>query len=257
MLNYVKSEWYRITHMKDMYVFTGILSVLSVIFNVVLFLFSKMDVGFPYGTVSFSLSFLAADMTLLFLTGAIIVALFFTNNKNGVMKNAVAFGISREKIFIGKGIVSAVASLCSLVVILAAYIGSAVLLLEQGVASDAIPGLLKGIASLLVMAVAAEVLAVALFDYFENNVTGYIVWYLVISVVPKLVNLLGLRFNVLKRIASWMPANYLNNEVMINMSGWSALWDTPEGVAKCLISGGIGLLVFVLAGMRLCRRQEV
>lgn len=257
MLNYVKSEWYRVTHVKDMYFFTGILAILSVLFNIVLYLFSKMEVGFPYGTVSFSLSFLAADMTMLFLVGAIIIALYFTNNKNGVMKNAVAFGISREKILIGKGLVSAVVSLCSLVVILAAYIGSAVLLLEQGVAPEAIPSLLKGIASLLVMAVASEILAIALFDYFENSVVGYITWYLVISVIPKLIGLLGLKFDFVNRVASWMPANYLRNEVFINMSGWSALWDTPEGVAKCLISGGIGLLVFLLAGMGLCKKQEV
>ncbi len=257
MLNYVKSEWYRITHVKDMYMFTGILAGLSVVFNIVLYMFNKIEVGFPYGTVSFSLSFLAADMTLLFLVGAIIIALFFTNNKNGVMKNAVAFGISREKIFVGKGIVSAVTSLCSLAVILVAYIGSAVLLLEQGVAPEAIPSLLKGIASLLVMAVASEVLAIALFGYYENSVVGYIVWYLVICVVPKLIGLLGLKFDSLNSVASWMPANYLKNEVFINMSGWSALWNTPEGVAKCLISGGIGLLVFLLAGMGLCKRQEV
>lgn len=257
MLNYIKSECYRMLHGKDMYVFTGVLAVLSILFNLVLFFFGKMEVGFRYNTVSFSLSFLAADMTLLFLVGTIIVALFFAKDKNGVMKNAIASGISREKIFIGKVIVSAVVSLCSLAVILVAYIGSAVLVLEPGVAPEAVSGLLKGIASLLVMAVASEVLVIALSGCFENSITGYIVWYLVINIGPKLLGLLGVKFEVIRRIASWMPANYLNNEVQINMSGWSALWDTPEGVAKCLISGGIGLIVFLLLGMGVCRKQEL
>lgn len=258
MYNYVKSEWYRITHSSTIYVLTGILAGLTLLFNVALFLFNKYEKGFRYGTVAFSLSNLTANLTLLFFMGVIVVSLIFAFEiKNGTLKNAIAFGISRAEIFLGKCIVSTAISICSMVVILMVYMGSAVLLLEPGVEPNAVLITLKGIACTLIMAVAFEVLAIALSAFFEKDIVGFIVWYLIMAILPQICSIIGLKSDLFGRIAAWMPYNYLRGEVVVNMSGWSCLWETPEGVAKCLISGVIGLMVFLVLGVGICKKQEV
>ncbi len=258
MLNYVKSEWYRMIHSSTMYVFTGILAGLAFLLNIVLYLLDKYDTGFRYGTVAFSLSNFVSLMSLMFFVGLIIVSLLFTGEKkNGVLKNSIAFGISREEIFVGKCIVSAAISVCSLIVILVVYMGSAVLLLEPGIEPNAVLITLKGIVCMLAMAVAFEILAIALFTFFERDIVTYIVWYLIMAVLPQICSIIGLKSELFRSIAAWMPYNYLRNEVVVNMSGWSCLWETPEGVAKCLISGVIGLFVFLAVGLKICKKQEV
>lgn len=258
MHNYVKSEWYRITHSSTIYVLTGILAGLTLLFNVVLYLFNKYEEGFRYGTVAFSLRYLTANLTLLFFMGVIVVSLIFASEKkNGGLKNAIAFGISRKEIFLGKCIVSAVISVCSLVVILVIYMGSAVLLLEPGVEPNAVLITLKGIACTLIMAVAFEVLTIALSISFEKDIVGFIVWYLIMAIIPQICSIIGLKSDLFRSVAAWMPYNYFRGEVVVNMQSWSCLWQTPAGVAKCLISGAIGLIVFLLLGLRICKKQEV
>ena len=257
MCNYVKSEWYRITHSYTIYLFTGILSVLTLLLNIVLFLFDKFEEGFQYGTVAFSLGNIA-HMTILFYMGMIVAILLFAGEKkHGALKNAIAFGFSRTEIFLGKCIVSTAISLCSMVVILVVYIGSAVLLLEPGVEPDAVAIILKGVACNLIMAVAFEILAIMLSAVFEKEMVGLIVWYLIMTVIPQICRMIGLRSELFSNIAAWMPHNYLGNEVVVTMSGWSCLWQTPEGVAKCLIAGVTGLIVFLLLGLVICKKQEV
>lgn len=258
MLNYMKSEWYRITHSSTMYVFTGIMAGLALLFNILHFVFDKIIEGFLYAQVSFSLSMLAGSMTLLFYVGVIVISLLFAGEKKtGVLKNSIAFGISREEIFLGKCVVSAAISVCSLIVILVVYMGSAVLLLEPGVEPNAVPITLRGVASVLIMAVAFEILTIALLTFFEKDIVAYIAWYLIMAVLPQICSIIGLKSDIFKSIAAWMPYNYLSSEVAINMRGWNCLWETPEGAAKCLISGAIGLIVFLMLGLGICKKQEV
>jgi len=258
MFNYIKSEWYRITHSATMYVFTGIMAGLALLLNIALYVLDKYDAGFPYGTSAFSLSNLASGMVLLFFVGVIIVSLLFSGEKkNGTLKNSIAFGISREEIFVGKCIVSAAISICSLVVILIVYMGSAVLLLEPGVEPDALLITLKGVACVLIMAVASEILIIAFTSFFEKEMLALIMWYLIMVFLPQICSLIGLKSEIFRRIAAWMPYNYLSSEVIVNMSGWSCMWETSGGMAKCLISGIIGLIVFLLFGLGICKKQEV
>ena len=258
MRNYIKSEWYRVTHTLTIYVFTGVLAGLTLLMNLVLWASDKTDVAFPYGTTAFSLSFLACSMMIICVVGAILAGLLFAEDKkNGSLKNSIAFGISRTEIFMGKCVVSALVSLISLAVILTVYMGSAVLLLEPGVEPHAVRITLQGVACVIPMAVAFEVLGLTLCNLCQKEAVAGVFWYAVMMVIPQICFLIGLRFDSWAKIAAWMPFNYLKREVMVNMSGWHCLWQNPEGIAKCLISGFIGFIVFLAFGLLVSKKQEV
>lgn len=258
MRNYIKSEWYRVTHTSTIYVFTGVLAGLTLLLNLALWFLDKVDPTFPYGTTAFSLSNLVNMMAMLFFVGAILVYLIFAEDrKNGSLKNSIAFGISRTEIFVGKCVVSTLISLISLAVILIVYLGSAVLLLEPGVEPHAVKITLQGVACMIPMAVASEVLALAFCGFCQKEVMAGIDWYVVMIIIPRICFFIGLEFEPLAKISAWMPSNYLGQEIVVNMSGWSCLWQTPEGIAKCLISGFIGLIVFLAFGLLVSKKQEV
>ena len=59
-------------------------------------------------------------------------------------------------------------------------------------------------------------------------------------------------------LASWLPYNFFSNEVAINQSGLAEfLWDTPAGLAKCLIAGFAGVAVFGIAGLWRASKREL
>lgn len=258
MINYMKSEWYRIANSKEIYILTGVLSGLTILLNLMLYISNRKIENFRYGTVSFSLSFLVAQLIFILVAGMAVVGILFSGEKrNGILKNAIAYGISREKIFLGKCVTGTVSAICSMIVILTAYIGSAVLLLDRGVVEEPVKMLLEGIIAVLVMAVAAVILAVAFFGYFEKDVLAIGAWFVIIYAIPWICSLAGLKFDLFRRIAEWMPYNYLQMEVIANMSGWKCLWETPEGLGKCLISGTAGVVIFMFTGIVLCRKRDV
>ncbi|HCL02095.1 MAG TPA: ABC transporter permease [Lachnoclostridium phytofermentans] len=259
MMNYVKSEIYRVTHSKGIYCFTAILAGLSFLLNAVLAWFGKMDgASFPYNTTSFSYSNLVANPMIFCTMGAVVgIILYEGNRKNGNLKNTIAFGIPRTKVFAGECIVAAISAIVSLIIVLAVYIVSAIILLEHTGPVN-LTDLLTEIPAVFLLAVACLISGIVCIEAFGKDSTGIIVWFIIWFIIPKVFFYLGLRFDVIYNIAMWMPENFFGTSGMIvNMSQSITAWGTSEGMAKCIISGIIGIIVFSLSGVVLLRKREL
>lgn len=175
MMNYIKSEFYRIFHGREIYRFIIILALLAFSFNAVLAWFRRMD-DFPYGITSYSYSNLVASPLIFGLMGTVVgMILYEGNRRNGNLKNTVAFGISRTKIFISECIVTTIISLISMVIILAVYIGSAVMLLEQAGPVE-LNDLLTEVPAVFLIAVACLISGIVCIEAFGKSSTGIIIW---------------------------------------------------------------------------------
>lgn len=87
----MKSEIYRVTHTKEMYLTTGILASLAVLLQVLLYFF-----GGPYRNTSFSYSNLVSSPMLFgFMGGMVVIFLYEGGRRNGNLKNTVAAGVPR------------------------------------------------------------------------------------------------------------------------------------------------------------------
>lgn len=257
MLNYIKSEFYRVFHGREVYLFTGVCAALTVLFNLILYLFKTFTPDFPYGSIRYSLNQLSSSMEILSYAGACLATfLFAEEHKSGTLKNTISFGISRNQFFTGKCIVCSVASLFSMIVILFFYFGSAYLLLED-TGGITVMDRLRGVVANLPMAFAAVILTSAFLCMFKKEMVMMAWWFVIMAIVPIVTFFLGLKIDWLNKAAEWMPRNYLNMEVQINSSQYQALWDTSEGMAKCLIAGFIGIIVFYLIGFIGFRKKEI
>lgn len=257
MLNYMKSEWYRITRGHEFYVFTGVLCALALAGNLLLRGLAS-DPVFPYGTVRFSLSNLISMLILLFFAAGLLVwNLFSDEGKDGTFKNAVAHGLSRRDLFVGKCLVSSALGLISLSVFLIVYIGSALALLE-GPGLEAVGYLLQGVAAALPFTIACVVLAVAVCAKLPTSLMGFFVWLAVVVFVPTALGYLGMVSELAGVVANWMPYNFFSSGVLINQSGVSQfLWNTPDGLAKCLIAGFAGIAIFGAVGLWSANKTEL
>ena len=257
MINYIRSEFYRILHTKEIYLFSLLLTAGVLALNGGIHAAAATLPNIRYANVKFVLSFLTGSMDFLFIAGAVLAVLLFSGDrKNGVMKNAVAYGMSRTSLFFGKCIVSFVMALASMVLLTAVYIVSAILLLE-GPAQPYVELMLEGIAANLPFAAAALILAVAFIQFFEKELIVGLAWMAVIYLIPSICYSTGFQFKTMAEIAAWMPRNYLMTEVTAGMNGYACLWSEPEGAAKCVIAGVIGIVVFLSLGILINRRKEI
>lgn len=255
MRNYIKSEGYRILHEKGIYVFTAILAGFAVLVNLTLFAFSGE--GFPYAITRFPISFLLSGMNVFLVSGmAAAIVLFGEEYKNGTLKNVVSYGISRTEFFIGKCVVTAAAALVSMIIVVLCFIGSAYLLLEHTDPQLTIT-VLKGILVNLPASFAALVLGVALLCICKKEIYAFVCWFTVFWGIPLILFWTGFRFPVFMQISRWCPWIYLSKEVMVSFSQYSVLWETPQGLAKCLIAGAVGSLIFLAAGVAAFRKKEI
>ncbi len=259
MINYIKSELYKVTHTKDTYLWTGIMAALGILFNVVLAVSNNGIKGFPCGSVRFSVSFLVENV-LIFLYGGVLIASLICNgeNKNGAWKNIVAYGIPREIALVGKCIAGVVTAICCMMVVVASFFISAVLLLE-GEWIWLAKVLAREIGAILFICIGAEVLGIVLMQMIKNEYIVAMIWILIIGGLPRVVFLLGvgLDIDILNVISEWMPTNFLQIEVTMNRSEYYALWDTARGLAKCLIAGIGSIAIYLGAGLLAVRRREV
>ena len=257
MRNYMKCEWYRVLHSKEIYLITGILSVGVIFMNTVLAIASRTIPDFRYGHVSFAMNTLTGSLPWLFCMGMIITgSLYAEERKNGTLKNAIAYGIPRSRIFIGKCLMSLIFCLLSMAVVIVFLTGSAVLLLE-GPVQEPIRQMLWGIGSALPSAFASVILSIAALSICRKEIAAYLVWAAVMYGVPVLSFLAGLQFQFFNKAAGWMPWNFFNYEVQANMAGYNCLWNTPDGLMKCIVAGVTGILIFAAAGLLGVRKRDI
>lgn len=258
MLNYLKSEFYRVARSRDIYVLTIVAALLTVFMNAVLYYCKNFVAGeFRYATVRFSLNNMLGNLSFMFVGGLIAAVLVFADeHKNGTMKNAVAYGVSRTQFFIGKCMVASVTASISFIVIESAHIGTAYLLLENE-GSEPLNVLMHGVAAILPAAFGAIVLGTAILCCTERLTTVIMIWTTVFYLIPAFCDALGRKFELFARIIRWMPNYQFSHEISGYLGTYQCVWDTPEGLFRCLASGSVILLLSVVFGILAFRRKAI
>lgn len=253
MMNYVKSELYRITHTFGMYCFAGTLMLLSVLLNI-----ATRYLGGRYANTSFSYSnFVANPMMFGFMGLVVAYFLYEGNKKNGSLKNTIASGISRIKVFVGECIVGTIAAVLVMIATLLVHIAGTELLLENTGPVE-LRDLLSEVPAVLLIAVACLISGIVCIELFDKMIVGMIVWASIWFVIPKILMYLGLRFEIIYDIAMWLPDNFFGiNGLHVNTQECITIWDTADGWVRCLLSGAIGVLVFTLSGIISLRKREL
>lgn len=172
MLNYIRSELYRITHTRAAFLTTAILSAGILAINLVLHFWGG-GVNY-YGHTSFSYALNISAPFLYVIMGAVVAfALYESRRKNGNLKNTVAFGLTRPQIFIGQCISALLAATAIMVVVLAVWLASAELLLSR-TEIWTIGDFLSSTAYVYLLAIAGLVSTVFFIAIFQREMTAVV-----------------------------------------------------------------------------------
>lgn len=256
MLNYMKSECYRTLRGKGLYTAIALLGGLVLCMNVILAVSRNYIEGFLYGTFRFSLNTYTGSIFCMIVLGAVVPAcLFWDDRRSGVMKNAISYGVAREKMFLGKCIVAFGFTFLVLCAVLAVYISSAYLLLDHP-EWEPLREMLMGVAAVLPSAAASLVFSIMLGCVCQKEMTSVLVWAVVYYLIPMAFLFASLKFDVFARIMRWIPYGFLQTEALVSMNSYYCLWDTAAGFTRCIVSGVVGIVIFLAVGIWKIRKQE-
>ena len=256
MTNCIKSEFYRVFHTKAVYMLTGACLLVVLLFNVALWAMATFTADFPWATTKFAFSTLEGDMHIpLFLSavmGSVIVA---DELKYRTINNSIAFGLAREQMYLSKVIAGIAASALCMLVTEAGLIGSGYLLLENSGSMYTL-SLLKGTAACIPAWIAGMVAFISLYYMTGSGNAGIWSWLLIMVAVPTAVSVLGMKFELCARLASWMLYAMVSY-VVPNEEWLTYSWSTTAGFLKCQEAGLIGVSLFITLGLWAIRRREL
>ncbi len=252
MLNYIKSEFYRLFHSLSTWITLGIFAGLALLINCGLAIFAAVQPEWGYGNTTFSMQFLLQLPTIYIIAAPILVYILYEGcGKNGVYKNVVAFGVSREKILLGQLVVSLAFCLGVMLVTLGVYFASAYALLRyDSVMTSA--DVVRQALCVLPSAVASLVLAILCVNLTVRGVIGILIWMGVFLLVPYVCQWIGYEVDFFARLASWMPVNFMDLQ-----NAQSLFWETGDGIMKSLVSGAAGIVIFGVVGWLVLRKKEI
>lgn len=254
MLNYIKSEFYRISRTKNVYGFTIFFVVLSVVINSALFWPTLNDSNFIYGNTSFSYSLIVEAPLFFGLLSAILTtAIYDRHRASGSLKNTVGFGISRIKIFTGMSIVTVVVSTIVMLIILITYVLSASVLLEHtgAVTLNDIVGEVCACYFTSVASVISTLLFLELTPRF-----AIFLWLAIWCMIPDALYQISKGIEPLHQLTMLLPNN-LFEKMDISMSTSMMVWGTPGGMLLCVLVGLAHVILFYCLSILLVRRKDV
>lgn len=256
MLNYIKSEFYRIFHSKEVYILTAIFTGLLTAYNVVLYLcqnlpyFQYSNTGHSYGMIDTSMG------TFIYIVIIICSMLDGSSMKN--MKNSVAFGVNRRVIYFGRIIVQSCICLIMYLYLMGLYFGLGKLLLEDSgreVTQTFIRSTFVCIPMLLGVVVAYHCCML----FSKNNIVSAVIMIVIMSVVPQGMDLLAHKLTQIKGISDMLIYNLMQADFTETATGYarSYTWDTTTGIVQCIIAAISAIVVFSFVGMKTFRKKEI
>lgn len=255
MLNYLKSEFYRIVRLKSVYMTFALCAAIILLFNGALFYFSNEE-GFRYATTKFSFSTIYTNMPILIYIVFIVCSLLINDEFNSrTLKNSVAAGVKRNTIYFGRFIYDIVIGTIFYVLLNGLHIVLALTLLEKS-GSEYLHILIRSLIACFPLYIACAAFCHSLYYIIDNAINVSFVFVVFITVIPKIIGFAGMKIRFFDKINDWLIPSMLEPK-WDEAYNLTLTWDTTNGFIRCYIVGVIGIIVFSIIGSILFNKKEL
>ncbi|MGN0395776.1 MAG: ABC transporter permease [Coprococcus sp.] len=226
MSNYLKSEFYKLTHRAYPYVLLIICTVIAILINLAVW-YSQNIMHIPF----------YIDGSDLLMAGLYIMAniicymVIFTTDigfsgewRNNTMKNCVSFGVSRNTIFTGKCIINFIILFIGIIIVSGAYILTNYICFksDESLTSDIYMEYFLRFLLMLPLIIAIQTMASSLCMFFSTDLLWCGIYAVVIAFLPNGLMLLRSLFDDVEALQiaySYMPTTCLSHISFYGFNG--------------------------------------
>jgi len=245
MVNYVKSELYRLARKRGVHYLLAACVLLPLLITLV----TAGNEGDMYSNTEFPFKFAMHSWSLLFFIVPLIVSLVVADDfTDGTLKNTVAYGVSRRTIFYGKWLGSLLLLVISWIVTYVVLTACVFMLLSNNGTSNFM-AFTSSIMGILPLSLAALTVSHCLF-YLLEKPTSHFVSYVVIMIIgPELYYFFSRSIASLAELVDRVP-------LFPYAAANDFVWLKPNGMLLCWIVGMVYILVAFLISSRLANTKE-
>lgn len=243
MINYLKSEQYRLMRKKTLHLTSVICCALIIGAALILNYFGRNEVDFPYATSFFFYSNVIGGGVFLFII-ALLVNGALTGKDLSLLKQSVSFGISRQTIFWSKLLLTLgyFFLLCLIGMALMVGLGETLFPTDK----ETLRNFLLACVNMFPLVVSGFFLIHALRMSRIGEAYTVVIVLVIYTMSDSIVNVLFRRVEGLTELYKWMPSALLNDNILQYMEStvtfeWK-FW--MVGIAMSLIILAIGIRVF-------------
>lgn len=216
MINYMKSECYRLLRKKGLYLTSLICYLLIIAAAAMLYYFDQYDPTFPYGTTKFFYSNVISAGLIIIIIG-VLFNLALTGKDMSLIKQSISFGISRSIIFWSKLFLtlSYFLFICVVGILLMIVLGENLLISDN----QSIRNFLIASANMAPLVLSGFFLTHTLKMLKVGEVYIVIVLIFIFGLSSNLIKLLFRSFTGLNEIYKYVPSTLLNDNLMSFVDG--------------------------------------
>ena len=256
MLNYIKSEFYRIFHSKEVYVLTIIFTGLLTAYNVILHLCQKLPY-FQYANTRHSYGMIDMSMGV-FIYLIIVICSMLDGSSIKNMKNSAAFGVNRNVIYFGRVIVHSCICLIMYLYLMGLHFFLGKWLLEDSGAEVAQIFIRSAIVCIpMFLGVVAAYHCIVFMN--KNNLVSAVIMIIILDIMPRVMSLVGYKISQVKKISDMFMYNLMQVKFTETATGYvrEYTWNTEAGVIRCIIAGISAVAIFSLIGVKYFQKKEI
>ncbi|MDO5519623.1 MAG: hypothetical protein Q4G58_03915 [bacterium] len=251
MLNVMKSEFYKVLHRKCMYVFFLVFGLGGFLFNLVLKVLEAEDAPDFQGN-----EVLDGWIQIIVVLGWFIVYMIAqivhsNESKTLVLKNSIAYGTNRTKIYLGR-FFTEILSLVIAVAVVSVLVLAGSALFFGGVTFEGFKAYYASIGSMMVMWTAAISMAHALAMILNSNTLATVIYILYFALAADLLSLVQMALPD-NGIVSFLR-KYEIRTITLNSSTGNGFGDDWW---KCFLVAAVYFVVFFVIGITVFRKREV
>lgn len=247
MINYLKSEAFRLKKTRSTYLIGLLILLIPLPPLIMSYYYGKIDEHFLYNNTAFFFRFTRLSLVSIPLFIPFIANTLFANvQRYGTFKNDVAYGLSRKKIYFSKFFMTALFSFIIGGLVLIIFTGANLLLLTRNGQVEG-PNFAKAVFAampLLLAGLAVNNMMVFASTKIENSYLGY---FLIVIIIPTLLGYLAQIMPVVDKVRSLF--------IFVRLSG--SYWQQPQDILINWLYFISYFVIFSFIGLNRFNQQEI
>lgn len=253
MINYIKSEFFRIKRTKSLYISMGIiLAILAFVIYVGSDFCKRNEIGegMVYSYIIETLG------VLTYMVIWIMSCVQGDEGKYHIFKSSISSGSGRGVIFIGRFIAEIVTCVIAYAII-NIFIIIVTSLMFGTFNADAAGAYIMIMIKELPILVSMAAVVHTCYIVFKNSLSGVGVSYVILSLMPQIASIIGMKYKFVAKLEEFAPSTFLTATYNIDSYHTVCAWETGHDTWKMILTVAIYFIGALVIGYAIMRKKDI
>lgn len=253
MINYIRSEFYRIKRTKSLYISMGVILAM-----LAFAIYAATDVTREYG-MGVGMIYASIAQTLGMCTYMVIWIMSCAQGDEGkyhIFKSSISSGSGRGVIFFGRFIAEIVTCIISYIII-----NLFIILMTSLMAGDFDTEAMSAYCMLMIkqlpVLIAMAAVVHTCYIVFKNSLSAVGVSYFILSLMPQIATVVGMKYKFISKLREFSPMRFLEATFDADTYRVVCAWEIGNSTWEMILTVAIYFIGALVVGYAIMRKKDI